>query len=958
MLPRQAHRMNKLLFILSVMVCGTQVFAQPLVEERNEFFEKRVRPLLVARCLECHSVDSDKSGGLSLDSKAGWATGGDSGAAIDLKEWQKSLLWVAVDYRNPKLQMPPDTKLTEQEKEVFRIWLSTGAYDPRELIAPQPAKKSSALAVEDSQNHWAYRSVMDSPVPSSHSEPSNGIDAFLFRSYLSVGVQPSQIASDGILHQRLSIDLHGMRQNVEELESAHGYEELVEAMLSSPRFGERFARHWMDAVRFAESITLRGFVLPDAWRYRSYLIDSFNQDKPVSEFIREQIAGDLLHSDSLLKRRSELIATTALAMGDTNLEEQDKKQLEMDYVDEQLDLIGKVFLAQTIGCARCHDHKFDPIPTRDYYALAGIMKSSVAMEHSNVSKWVSVPLPLDTVFESDYEAKSVRHAKAKKQLDALKKRIQSVPDSSAIVRLEDLEGIVVDDTSAKKTGIWKDSTSLKSYVGMGYLHDENSGQGLKSVTYEPADIKPGVYKVRFSYTHGSGRSTATVVRVFSADGEDVVRVNQVEKPSDDGLWQTLGSYRFEQGGQAFVIISNEKSDGHVVADAVQFLPENLSVVGSGSADKTVIDTDQNKEVSKSDVASMELLRKEAASLESELKSLQLELDSRPMVLSLRASDNPSDIPIHVRGSVHQLGSIVPRGFLSCISNATSTPTIGANANGRLELANWLVSDTNPLTARVYVNRVWSWLMGDGIVRTVDNFGTTGEQPSNLELLDWLTIRFIQNGWSTKWLVREIVLSDAYKRSSQCSTALRELDPDNRLFARSSLRRLDVESIRDTLLGASGELDLGVQIESTIPGKLKEDYGFQHFVRYRSVYGPWFRNALPELYSEFDGANPSFSISKRNRSTIAQQALALLNSDWIAQRATKFGELVFKQSNLSDDEKICYCFKTLLSRLPSEREVTWAQEYLRQSRGNTSFDERVWGSLSRSIIASIGFRYVE
>ena len=966
MLPRKAPRMDPLLSILLMMVWGMQVFAQPVVEDRIEFFEKRVRPLLVARCLECHSVDSEKSGGLSLDSKAGWTLGGDSGSAIDLTDWQKSLLWIAVEYRNPKLQMPPDTKLTEQEKEVFRTWLSTGAYDPRELIASQPGKKSFALAVEDSQNHWAYRSVTDSLIPSLHGEPSNAIDSFLSRTYLSIGVQPSAIASNAILRQRLAIDLHGIRQNVEELESKQSYEEQVDAMLSSPRFGERFARHWMDAVRFAESITLRGFVLPDAWRYRDYVIDSFNQDKAVSEFIQEQIAGDLLRSDSLQKRQSELIATTALALGDTNLEEQDKKQLEMDYIDEQLDLIGRVFLAQTIGCARCHDHKFDPIPTRDYYALAGIMKSSVAMEHSNVSKWVSVPLPLDADSESDYEAKSVRHAKAKKRLDALKKRIQSVPDSSAIVRLEDLEGIVVDDASAKKTGIWKDSTSLKSFVGTGYLHDENSDKGLKSLTYEPADIKPGVYKVRFSYTHGSGRSTATVVRIFSADGEDVVRINQVEKPSDDGLWQTLGSYRFEQGGQAFVIVSNEKSDGHVVADAVQFLPENVSVAGSGSADGTVsgsadgtvIDTDQNKEVSKADVASMLLLRKEAASLESELKSLQLELDSRPMVLSLRGSDNPCDLPIHVRGSVHQLGSIVPRGFLSCISNATATPTIAAHANGRLELANWLVSDTNPLTARVYVNRVWGWLMGDGIVRTIDNFGTTGEQPSNLELLDWLTLRFIQNGWSTKWLVREIVLSDAYKRASQCSAELRELDPDNRLFARSSLRRLDVESIRDTLLSASGELDLGVQIESTIPGKLKEDYGFQHFVRYRSVYGPWFRNALPELYSEFDGANPSFSISKRNRSTIAQQALALLNSDWIAERATKFGELVSKQSCLSDDEKISHCFQTLLSRLPSEREVAWAQGHLRKSRENATVDERDWSSLARSLIASIGFRYVE
>ena len=954
----QSKRACALLAVFLLVACGRQTYAQALVDERSDFFEKRVRPLLVARCLECHATDTEASGGLVLDSKAGWSKGGDSGAAVELKDWQKSLLWTAVDYRNPKLQMPPDTRLSEQEKEVFRIWLSTGAYDPREQPAVKPTKKSSALSLGDSQSHWAYRPVTDRLIPSTVLEQTKAIDAFLAKSQMASEAHATEIASTGVLSQRLSIDLHGMRQSSEELNTRLDYEERVDALLSSPRFGERFARHWMDAVRFSESITLRGFVLPDAWRYRKYLIDSFNQDKPVTEFIREQIAGDLIQSDSIEKRQSQLVATTALALGDTNLEEQDKKQLEMDYVDEQLELIGKVFLAQTIGCARCHDHKFDPIPTRDYYAMAGIMKSSVAMEHSNVSKWVSVPLPMDRNTESEYEAKIARQAMVKKRLDVLKKKIQSVPDASpTVVRVEDLQGVVVDDTSAKKTGVWKDSTSIKSYVGMNYLHDENDGKGLKSVTYEPTDIKPGVYRVRLSYTHGASRATAVVVRIFSADGEDVVRVNQVEKPSDDGLWQTLGSYRFEQGGQAFVIISNEKSDGHVVADAIQFLPEN-SVPTASQSEKSTDKSDLKQETQEIDHGTLELLRKESASLESELKSLQNMLDARPMVLSLRAAETPSDISIHVRGSVHQLGATVPRGFLSCIPSTASTPPIDATSNGRLELADWLANDRNPLTARVYVNRVWSWLMGDGIVRTVDNFGTTGEQPSNLELLDWLTLRFIEHGWSTKWLVREIVCSDAYKRSSKCSEHAREIDPDNRLFARSSIRRLDVETIRDTLLNASGELDLGVEIESTIPSKLKEDYDFQHSVRYRSVYGPWFRNALPELYSEFDGANPSFSISKRNRSTIAQQALALLNSDWIAQRASRFGELISKQSSFTDDQKIANCFQTLLSRLPSDREAAWANEQLRQSRQIEIPAEEAWSSLVHSIIASIDFRYVE
>jgi len=914
--------------------------------------------------LECHSTETETNGGLALDSKKGWSTGGDSGSAVDLKDWQKSLLWIAVDYRNLKLQMPPDSKLSDGEKEVLRTWLSTGAFDPRESSMVSAPKSSPALSVADAQNHWSYRAptpvttpLLESDVAETKLIYRSAIDTFLAKAQFDAGVEPSGFASPSILGQRLSADLHGIRPIIDlAAGSTLSYEEQVDLMLASPRFGERFARHWMDAVRFAESITLRGFILPDAWRYRNYLIDSFNSDKPVNQFIREQVAGDLMNSERLEQRQSQLVATTVLALGDTNLEEQDKKQLEMDYVDEQLELIGKVFLAQTIGCARCHDHKFDPIPTRDYYALAGIMKSSVALEHSNVSKWISVPLPLTSQAESRFHEITARHAQLKKRSDELKKQIQSGSESSLVVKAEELLGTVVDDVNAKKVGEWDESTSVKAYVGKGYLHDKNAGKGAKSVTFEPSDLKPGSYKVRLSYNHSPSRTKSALVRIFSAEGEDVVRVNQSDKPTDDGLWQTLGTYRFEQGGQAFVIISNEGSIGHVIADAVQFLPEPPSVPTtlSHESNSAKSETAANENTT----TSLESIRKESESVEAELKAIRSELDARPMVISLMPSESPVDIAIHVRGSVHQHGAIVPRGFLSCIAAVTEPLTIDAQSNGRLELANWLASDSNPLTARVYVNRVWSWLMGDGIVRSIDNFGTTGEQPSNPELLDWLTLEFIHCGWSTKWLVREILLSDAYQRSSKATQNAIELDPDNRLFARSTVRRLDAETIRDTLLSISGELDLSAQIESTIPGNTKEDYGFKHTAKYRSVYGPWFRNSLPELYSEFDGANPSFPISKRNRSTIAPQALAILNSEWIAERVHQFGVRLAAKPDFSDEQKVNACFLATLSRLPSSRETRWAEEQLRQARQRDSSADSLWSSLVHDLIASVDFRYIE
>ncbi|MEQ1826899.1 MAG: DUF1553 domain-containing protein [Pirellula sp.] len=942
----------------TAVFCGLVVgYSLPLAaqsvtteDENLQFFESKVRPLLIEKCLECHSA-KESSGGLSLEAKEGWQHGGDSGPAIDLDHWDKSLIWKAVQYRNPHLQMPPESKLADSQIDVFRTWISQGAFDPR-TQATSKNKDRSGLVVENAQQHWAYRKIQRPSV-----EPSKAaghpIDVFLTAQQNAAEIQPADKATWPVLLQRLSVDLHGLRPGMNWLSdntvaNRDQYEKVVDELLASPRFGERFARHWMDAVRFAESITLRGFVLPDAWRYRNYLIRSFNADKPANEFLREQIAGDLMAAANLEHRRDQLTATTMLALGDTNLEEQDKKQLEMDYVDEQLDMIGKVFLGQTIGCARCHDHKFDPIPTRDYYALAGILKSSVALEHSNVSNWVKVPLPMDPESAHAYEQMESSKTKIKKQQDELKKLLQSEPKGSLVRAKTELDGIVIDDVDAKRVGQWHASDFVKAFVGVSYLHDGAQDKGTKTITFEPKSIRPGTYKVRLSFATGTNRTKSAMVRVFSADGEDVVRVDQSVKPKDDGLWQTLGTYRFEQGGQAFVIVSNEDSVGHVVADAVQFLAESNPATPPGDKLASAQPTPSRE--------SADEMRKKVAELDSELKALQSKLDARPAVMSVRPLPKPMDLAIHVRGSVHQLGAVVPRGFLSCASESSQTVPISSDSNGRLELANWITSSENPLTARVYVNRIWSWLMGDGIVRTVDNFGTTGEPPSNPELLDWLTSEFIAQGWSTKWLVREIVLSNAYQLASQAPAKTIEQDPDNRTFARGTVRRLDAESIRDTLLNISGELDLAASLDSVIPLNTKEDYQFKHQVRYRSVYGPVFRNSPLELYTEFDGANTSFPVSKRSRSTVAPQALAVLNSHWVAERVCKFARRLSDIST-SKQSRVDACFAAIVSRHPTREEREWATGLI-GAEESAENDDSVWISLVHSLIASLDFRFIE
>ena len=957
--------------LLLAVVLTQWVVAQEQAESIDEVFEKTVRPLLVSKCYECHSQDTEQNGGLALDSLESILRGGDSGSALKLDSYDDSLILRAVRYRDPKLQMPPDNRMSASEVKILEDWVGGGAKVSSDFLnAPSVlAKKTDALSVEQARDHWAYRPIAKPLLPDTNE--NNPIDAWIAKRSEELEIEPSPLVDDRTWIRRLSIDLHGLNPTYEltqealeslvdrkstAVESAAVESaavdaarlKLVDRFLESPRYGERFARHWMDVVRYAESLTLRGFVLPDVWRYRNYLIDAYNRDRPFKQVIIEQVAGDLLNQVkteelSMDKRQRSLIATTFWSIGDHNYEEQDKKQLEMDAVDEQIEVLGRTFLAQTLGCARCHDHKFDPIPTADYYAIAGILKSSVFMEHENVSKWIRVPLPLPDDEQAHFDGIADKLAAIKKEIAGLKQRLKNGNLNPAIIASSAASGTVVDDTQAKKVGSWKESSSVKTYVDAGYLHDENKDRGSKSVTFEPQSLATGLYTVRMSFAHGDNRSTKTHVRVFSADGEALVVVNQKAPPADDGLWHTLGKYRFEKDGAAFVILSNEQADGHVIADAVQFLPEGKS-------------TTEPQAVANSDQDQQESFKAMIAEAEKTQTELQKQLDFRPMVQTIRPENKPSDIPVHIRGSVHRLGQVVPRGFLSCINahepDLSQRIRIEPSANGRLELAEWLVAPENPLTARVYVNRIWYHLMGQGIVPTLDNFGTTGIPPSDPQLLDWLTSEFIAQGWSTKWLVRTIATSKAYRRSLVGSSVAIEKDPENLSFARGVLRRLDCESLRDSMLQASGELQLGGSVESTIRKGTKEDYRYEHDSGLRSIYLPWFRNALPPLVREFDGANTSFSISERNRSTVATQALAMMNHPWVGQRAVATirslpPNLVQEQGSGIQADALGEVFRRILGRDPDESELLWAQGVLRTS----NLEE-----LAHQLFASIDFRY--
>ncbi|MCH8829377.1 MAG: DUF1549 domain-containing protein, partial [Planctomycetes bacterium] len=590
---RRSHVLFLCPFAVALTVNADQAFgenAPPPAAGKFVFFEKRIRPVLVKNCYECHSRTAKRiRGGLLVDTRAGLRKGGESGPAVVPKNIKKSLLIGAIKHEN--FEMPPKGRLPKNVVADFVKWVNDGAPDPREGKAT-PAKKN-VINIEQGRKFWAFQPVK-SPLPPQVKNakwPRSAIDRFVLHRLEQRGLTPVIDADRRTLIRRLTFDLTGLPPSIAEIatfladKSESAFERVVDRLLASPHFGEHWGRHWLDVARYADSnggdinLTFR-----NAWRYRDYVIRSFNADKPFNRFIVEHLAGDLMdsatqnniESNAQRNRRADrLIATGFLVLGPKMLSERDKEKLRMDVIDEQIDTIGRTFLGLTLGCARCHDHKFDPISTREYYALAGIFRSTVTvqgirMNNVNVSGWIERPLPVSA-------ARKMELAAYQTQLDRLSRKIATVnaklgrSKTSTVVAAAKLPGIVVDDVDAKLVGNWKKSVFQKRYVGAGYVHDEKKEKGKKSITFTPNLPTAGKYEVRIAYAGGNGRARKVPVEVQSADGMKTVYVDQFRQPRIGGLFHSLGTFRFAVGRNGFVRISNKGTSEFVIADAVQFL---------------------------------------------------------------------------------------------------------------------------------------------------------------------------------------------------------------------------------------------------------------------------------------------------------------------------------------------------------------------------------------------------
>jgi hypothetical protein len=953
---------------------GIGLMGAPVVQadEGKEFFENKVRPLLIEKCLDCHSAEKKIKGGLRLDTREGWQAGGDTGAALVPNDATNSLLMHAVSYTSRDLKMPPKQKLSAAEIAVFQQWIAMGAPDPRVDDGAGKVQASKGYNEKEAKAWWSFQPLGKSVTPAVQDTtwPRNEVDHYILAKLEQQEMKPAPDAAPEVLARRLYIDLTGLPPSVEELQTfvaaakadqAKAVLALTDKLMDTPAYGERWGRHWLDMVRFAES-SGGGRTLPfkDAWRYRDYVMESVNQDVPLNRFITEQLAGDLLPYDNPAERRKHLIATGFLTLGPTNYEEQDKQQLRMDIVDEQLDTLGKSFLGMTIGCARCHDHKFDPIPASDYYALAGILSSTKTLKNytDNVAHWIDTPLPMEGDVEVALQAQEARLAVLDQELTLAKKalkKLQPKPvklDAGKPIDPDELPGIVVDDSQAKLVGEWKKSTRYPTYIGEGYVSDANLNKGASTITFSPPIKKTGVYEVRFSYTALSDRAKKLPITILHADGEETVFVDETETPPIDGRFVSLGQFRFQMDGQGYVLLTNEGTDGYVTADAMVFIP--IDELTTASALKSA------------DKKSAQLVKAEAKvkALEEETKALKSSSLSRPEAMTVLEDSQPEDCRIHIRGSIRNLGAPVPRGFLTAAS-LREAPVIKPTESGRLQLAQWMTQETNPLTPRVLVNRVWMLLFGDGLVRTVDNFGLTGEKPSHPELLDALAAQFMREGWSLQKLIRHLVTSRAYQMSSAQNAAYAAKDPDNRWLWKQNRRRMDAESLRDSILVVAGTLDPKFggpnvnagAVDSNSAAAQDLEYSYVFSDTRRSVYAPAFRNKRLEFFEAFDFADINQPIAKRGVSTVAPQALYLMNHPFVLEQSRKAAQKILLKEQ-EDKLLLQEAYLKTLSRSPTERELALGMTFLQDTESGSSAREDQWAMLMQTLFASLDFRYLD
>jgi len=951
--------------------------------EGEAFFEQKIRPILVNRCYECHSAEAKKlKGGLRVDTREDLLQGGDTGAALAPGDPDNSRIVIAVRHTDPDLRMPPKEKIPDAEIEAITQWVKMGAPHPKSEVG-----KSSASGYAPAKALWSAQPIREQPVPAVKNAGwvRDPIDAFILAGLEKAGLEPAPAAGRGALLRRASFDLLGLPperaasqkfldNSSEGAEGAEvSFSEAVDGMLESPHFGERWGRHWLDVARYADSNGLdQNAPLQNAWRYRDWVVQAFNEDKPLNDFIREQIAGDLLPYKDEADRRRKWIATGFLVIGPKNFAEPNREKLLMDVADEQIDVTSKAFLGLTVSCARCHDHKFDPIPTRDYYAMAGIFRSTETLAANRGGRQNASPFS-ERLLGSEaeiaaWEKHEAALAAAEAQRDRARRMARELPGG---IDSKELDGIVLDNLEAEVDGGWALSNYSTNFVDKNYLHDGNErvGKGKKAVRFRPKIPREGLYEIRLAYTARPNRATNVPVRVTSGAMARTISLNQQNPPPHDHAFESLGFFNLAAGTNSVVEVGTAGTKGFVVVDAVQFLPQDVELAGKLMKRRAVPEAEMDMAMAGATAARLEELEYKVMEL---MASTPAELpEGLPRALAVKEGQ-PRPVKIHIRGDPERLGEEVPRGFLTVL-RPEGAELPAADASGRRELADWIANGRNPLTARVMANRIWHHLFGRGLVPTTDNFGAMGEAPSHPELLDYLAGELIANGWSAKKLIRRILLTRTYQMGSQENEKARAADPENRLLWRMNPKRLEAEALRDAMLAANGTLDRAVggppqQAAMAAPAQPVPELPppvFEDSSR-RSLYLPVLRGNLQDLFQVFDFPDPHFVAGRRFTTTAPTQALFLMNSPFVLRQARAWAEKLAAESGRSDAELAAEVYAAAYGRTAAKDELARASAFLENYRAALAQAEpdaaarkiKAWQGFCQAILQSTEFRFLD
>jgi mono/diheme cytochrome c family protein len=901
--------MSKASGISICLLAAWPILAAEPSPEQIEFFENKVRPIFAEHCYNCHSEKAEKlKGGLRLDSSEAILKGGDTAPAIIPGDVEGSLLIKAVRYTDSDLKMPPkNKKLSAEQIASLEAWVKMGAPLPRAAVAFHQLDQIAKVRAK----HWAFQPVKKPAMPTVKNSRwiQTPVDNFILATLEKRNLSPAPMADRRTLIRRVTYDLIGLPPTYQEVEEficdqrPDSYARLVDRMLDSPHYGERWARYWLDVARYADT---KGYLAGGeerrygfSYTYRDYVVRAFNQDKPYDQFLIEQIAADKLQ---LGEDKRSLAALGFLTLGRRFLNNQN------DIIDDRIDVVTRGTLGLTVACARCHDHKFDPIPTKDYYSLHGVFASS--------EEPGELPLLGPLKDSADYQD----YLKQKTKIEAESEEYKTKEIAQYISELRQQVGDYL--LAAHEAARLEDQSKFDTFAGERKVNSAVLRRWMTDLDARSKKPDP-IFQPWFELTKLSDADFATNAKSITAKwATEQPAINAEIAKTLSG--ETLNSLKAvsEAYTKLFKDVDAEWKNALEAAKK----QTNAPPPSLGSADREALrqflyaeGTPLNLPRAEAETILARKLGEGTAPFRNRIEALNWTHPGAPArAMAMVDRSNPVNSHVLKRGNPSNPGDEVPRHFLEILS-ATNPPPF-TNGSGRLELARAIASPNNPLTARVYVNRVWLHHFGEGLVSTPGDFGVRTEEPVYRALVDYLAATFVENGWSTKALHRMILLSATYQQSSDAEPAEVKTDPENRLLSRMNRQRLDFEALRDTLLDLAGKLDLKV-------GGLPVDIESEPFATRRTIYGLIDRQNLPGLFRTFDFANPDTSNQGRFHTTVPQQALFLMNSPFVIEQARNVAQQTEIAKATSAEEKVRALYRLILQRRAQIWEVELGEKFL-------------------------------